>query len=62
MGTGGRDCQLYDTRFSVRRKMAPSDTDAATVMRAALAGMLWSKQCYYYDVHRWLEERVPHPT
>ncbi|HEX2831289.1 MAG TPA: glucosidase [Burkholderiales bacterium] len=31
--------------------------DARNVMRQALAGMLWSKQFYYYDVHRWLEER-----
>ena len=26
-------------------------------MRQALAGMLWSKQFFYYDVNRWLEER-----
>ena len=32
-------------------------TDAANVMRQALAGMLWSKQFYYYDVDKWLEER-----
>ena len=25
-------------------------------MRQALAGMLWSKQFYYYDVDKWLEE------
>jgi hypothetical protein len=31
--------------------------DAANVMRQALAGMLWSKQFYYYDVKKWLEER-----
>jgi len=31
--------------------------DEANVMRQALAGMLWSKQFYYYDVDRWLEER-----
>ena len=31
--------------------------DAARVMRQALAGMLWSKQYYYFDVNRWLEER-----
>ena len=23
-------------------------------MRQALAGMLWSKQYYYFDVNRWL--------
>ncbi len=31
--------------------------DAANVMRQALAGMLWSKQFYYFDINRWLEER-----
>jgi hypothetical protein len=35
--------------------------DAARVMRQALAGMLWSKQFYYYDVERWLEERGADP-
>ncbi len=33
------------------------DADQANVMRQALAGMLWSKQFYYYDVDRWLDER-----
>src|SRR5262249_30269927 len=37
------------------------DTDAANVMRQALAGMLWSKQFFYYDVHKWLEERGADP-
>jgi hypothetical protein len=35
--------------------------DEATVMRQALAGMLWSKQFYYYDVDRWLEEHGADP-
>ncbi|HTT37495.1 MAG TPA: glucosidase [Burkholderiales bacterium] len=35
--------------------------DAAGVMRQALAGMLWSKQFYYYDVDKWLEERGANP-
>jgi Glycosyl hydrolase family 63 C-terminal domain len=30
--------------------------DAANVMRQALAGMLWSKQYYFFDADRWLEE------
>jgi hypothetical protein len=30
--------------------------DAAAVMRQALAGMLWGKQYYEYDVIRWLQE------
>jgi hypothetical protein len=40
---------------------ASLDTDAANVMRQALASMLWSKQFYYYDVERWLEERGADP-
>ena len=35
--------------------------DEANVMRQALAGMLWSKQFYYYDVDRWLAERGADP-
>ncbi len=35
--------------------------DAANVMRQALAGMLWSKQYYYYDVNRWLKEHGADP-
>ena len=31
--------------------------DAGNVMRQALAGMLWSKQFYYYDVETWLKQR-----
>src|SRR5688500_3301473 len=31
--------------------------DASNVMRQALAGMLWSKQFFYFDVNRWLKER-----
>jgi hypothetical protein len=37
------------------------DEDAANVMRQALAGMLWSKQFYHYDVDKWLEERGSDP-
>lgn len=35
--------------------------DRANVMRQALAGMLWSKQYYYYDVDRWLGEHGADP-
>jgi Mannosylglycerate hydrolase MGH1-like glycoside hydrolase domain len=31
-----------------------ASADEALVMRQAFAGMLWSKQLYYYDVTRWL--------
>jgi hypothetical protein len=37
------------------------DADHANVMRQALAGMLWSKQFYHYDVDKWLEERGSDP-
>ena len=30
--------------------------DGANVMRQALAGMLWSKQYFFYDTDKWLEE------
>jgi hypothetical protein len=59
--------KAFDQTMATRRKEAdeffatvipPSLTpDAATVMRQAIAGMIWSKQFYYYDVDRWLEER-----
>ena len=36
--------------------------DAANVMRQALAGMLWTKQYYYLDVDKWLQEHgIPSP-
>ena len=31
-------------------------------MRQALAGMLWTKQFYNYDVDRWLEEQGVRPA
>ena len=35
--------------------------DAALVMRQALAGMLWSKQFFYFDVDKWLKEHGEDP-
>ena len=35
--------------------------DQTRVMRQALAGMLWSKQTYQYDVHRWLGDHGVDP-
>jgi Mannosylglycerate hydrolase MGH1-like glycoside hydrolase domain len=35
--------------------------DAANVMRQAIAGMLWSKQYYYFEADHWLEEHKAHP-
>ena len=40
------------------RSITPPKTtpDSANVMRQALAGMLWTKQYYQYDVGHWLQE------
>ena len=35
--------------------------DERRVYRQALAGMLWSKQHYYFDLDRWLTEHDAHP-
>jgi len=63
--------KAFDALFSRRRKEAdefyasvipPSlNEDQANVMRQALAGMLWSKQFFYFDVDRWLRERGSNP-
>jgi hypothetical protein len=55
----------FETIFARRRREAdefyagiiPGDLspDAQQVMRQALAGLLWSKQRYHYDVRRWLD-------
>jgi hypothetical protein len=36
-------------------------TDESLVLRQAMAGMLWTKQFYHYDVDKWLEERGSDP-
>jgi hypothetical protein len=48
--------EFYDT--VIPRSL---NADQANVMRQALAGMLWSKQFYHYDVDKWLEERGSDP-
>ncbi|MFN8472328.1 MAG: glucosidase [Anaerolineae bacterium] len=40
---------------------ASFNADQASVMRQALAGMLWSKQYYMFDLDRWLEEHHANP-
>jgi hypothetical protein len=35
--------------------------DERRVHRQALAGMLWSKQYYYFDLDKWLQEHEAHP-
>src|SRR5262249_56412087 len=41
---------------------AEATTDEAMVLRQSLAGMLWSKQLYAYNVERWLDGDPTQPT
>src|SRR5947208_3404634 len=74
LGREARDALLgsgFDAVMNARRQEADEfyssvipatlDADAANLMRQALAGMLWSKQFYYYDVDRWLGEHGADP-
>ena len=45
--------EFYDDLTPDKVKANPDQTN---VMRQALAGMLWSKQYFYYDLGKWLEE------
>src|SRR5262249_13078720 len=61
----------FDKVFAQQRKAADQfyesvitrslNADQANVMRQALAGMMWTKQFYHYDVDKWLEERGSDP-
>ena len=61
----------FEETFAARRREAdefyksvtPSSAseDAANVMRQALAGMLWSKQFYFFDGDNWLDEHRSNP-
>lgn len=44
-------------------RIAPNtlNEDERRVHRQALAGMLWSKQYYYFDLQKWLQEHHCHP-
>ena len=44
-------------------RVAPQslNEDQRRVHRQALAGMLWSKQFYYFDLEQWLREHKSHP-
>jgi hypothetical protein len=45
-------------------ELTPStaSADEATVLRQSFAGLLWSKQLYYYDVARWLDGDPAQPA
>ncbi len=61
----------FESVFKARREEADEfyttvipaslSADETQVMRQALAGMLWSKQYFYYDVSRWLKEHGIQP-
>jgi len=61
----------FDETFVLRRGEADAFYDALTpvhldedgrrIFRQALAGMLWGKQHYHYDVARWLEQHDASP-
>ncbi|MFN8499082.1 MAG: glucosidase [Anaerolineae bacterium] len=62
----------YEDAFHARRQEADEfyggltpasfNEDQASVMRQALAGMLWSKQYYMFDLDLWLEEHNANPV
>jgi len=49
--------QRRDEAYAFYRTIAPENiaADRQNVMRQALAGLLWSKQFYYYDLNRWIQ-------
>src|SRR5438552_8052280 len=70
-GPSSKPFEDFDAWMASRRKEADEfyatvipkslNADAANVMRQALAGMLWSKQFFNYDVDKWLEEHGVDP-
>ena len=50
--------EFYD---SVLTPAVKADPDRTNLVRQALAGMLWSKQYYYFDGYRWLEGHQANP-
>jgi hypothetical protein len=59
--------QVFDNRLADANefydRITPKNLseDERRVHRQALAGMLWSKQYYYFDLDRWLIEHDVHP-
>jgi hypothetical protein len=54
--------RLADADEFYNRITPPSlNEDERRMHRQALAGMLWSKQYYYFDLDRWLSEHDAHP-
>ncbi len=73
--TSGPDIQPFadfDKVLEIRRQEADEffddlqkdlrDQDARNVQRQAFAGMIWSKQLFYYDVRQWLKGDPAQPV
>jgi hypothetical protein len=70
-GSASQPFATFDTTLALRQREADDFYDRITptslnederrVHRQALAGMLWSKQYYYFDLDTWLEEHNAHP-
>jgi hypothetical protein len=70
-GKAGNPFAGFDQTIDARRREADefyraitpptAGEDVANVMRQAFAGMLWSKQYYFFDAEKWLEEHGIHP-
>jgi mannosylglycerate hydrolase MGH1-like protein len=72
LDTHGNAFQSFDDILAARRAEADEfygelqkelkDPDARLVQRQAFAGMIWSKQFYYYDVPEWLKGDAAQPA
>ncbi len=60
--------QIFDSRLADANeffdRITPEELseDERRVHRQALAGMMWSKQYYYFDLDQWLSEHNAHPS
>jgi hypothetical protein len=71
-GRGGDPWADFNDVVALRRaeadefyaELTPADAseDEALVLRQAFAGMLWSKQLFYYNVERWLDGDSTQPA
>jgi hypothetical protein len=54
--------RIADANEFFEKIQPPSlNEDQRRIHRQALAGMLWGKQFYFYDVDKWLREHAAHP-
>jgi hypothetical protein len=53
--------EFYNLTRITPEKIQKEFPEQAKVIRQALAGMLWTKQYFYYDVAKWLEEHEHKP-